>query len=46
MTRALAVAREERDRARQEAAHHEREAQRLSGLLFATLHDQEGTAHG
>ena len=46
MGRALAVAREQRDRALAESEYHQREAARLSGLLFAQADDLEGRPHG
>jgi len=46
VSRALAVARDERDHARQERDHHRSEAARLSGLLFHALDDDERRHHG
>ena len=46
MSRALSVAREERDQARQECDRQRREAARLSGLLFEALDNTEGRRHG
>jgi hypothetical protein len=46
VSRALAAAREQRDRARQERDYYEREAARLSGLIFAQDNDLEGRTHG
>ena len=46
MSRALTVARENRDRAMGERDYQEREAQRLSGLLFAAGDDREQAHHG
>lgn len=46
MNRALRRAREERDLARQETEYQTREAERLSGLLFAALDELEEVKHG
>lgn len=46
MTRALRRAREERDQARRETEYQTREAQRLSGLLFAALDELKEVKHG
>lgn len=46
MSHALRRAREERDLARRETEYQTREAQRLSGLLFAALDELEEVKHG